>query len=129
LQNALMSGTGDIQLPDPSANVKGERGWRPGWASHLALGAVGALVSWAMYGPAAGTSIVEAAPADLTWANVAAAVLIGIGGSRWLSAEVDKNVFKQTAVEAANSDKNPDLAATIARETPSEALEAAVAAP
>ncbi len=43
-----------------------------------------------MYGPAAGTSIVEAAPADLTWANVAAAVLIGIGGSRWLSAEVDK---------------------------------------
>jgi hypothetical protein len=68
-----------------------------------------------MYGPAAGTSIVEAAPADLTWANVAAAVLIGIGGSRWLSAEVDKNVFKQTAVEAANSDKNPDLAATIAR--------------
>ncbi len=45
LANALMSGTGDIQLLDPSANVKGERVWRPGWASNLALGAVGAFVS------------------------------------------------------------------------------------
>ena len=124
----LISGSGTIELPSASAGSGGVRVWRPGWIANLGVGAIAALVSWALYGAGAGREILTAVPNDLTWSGWGAAVLVGIGGSGWLSAEVDKNVFRKTAVIAAQKAANPALSATISAATPDQALKAAFAA-
>jgi hypothetical protein len=102
--------------------------WRPGILGNLFVGAVAALVSWALYGPAAALSVGNF-KADLTWAGFAAAVLVGIDGARWLSAEVDKSLLKGAAAVAARKQANQELAANIALLAPAKALRAAVNAP
>lgn len=122
----FVAGSGDVELPSSATSPKGVKIWRPGWVANPGVGAIAALVSWALYGSQAGKLIFSASPADLTWAGWGAAVLIGIGGSGWLSAEVDKSVFKKTAVIAAQKNSSPTLAATISAAMPDQALKAAI---
>ena len=124
----FVAGSSDIELPSKAATLKGVKIWRPGWLANPGVGAIAALVSWALYGSQAGKLIFSSSPADLTWAGWGAAVLVGIGGSGWLSAEVDKSVFKKTAVIAAQRNSSPALAATISAATPDQALKAALEA-
>lgn len=126
--NLLMNGGGGIELGGLGGDAEGHTVWRPGPAAIPCVGAVAALVSWALYGSAAGLSIVEGAPNSITWSSVGAAILIGVGGSAWLSAEVDKSILRKTAATAAQSNSDPALAAAITAGTPIQALNAAVAA-
>src|SRR5215472_13364154 len=112
-------------VPEFEKIQNNERIWRPGILGNLFVGAVAALVSWALYGPAAGLSVGNF-NADLTWAGFAAAVLVAIGGARWLSAEVDKSLLKGAAAVAARKKANDQLAADIALLAPAKALRAAV---
>jgi hypothetical protein len=115
-------------VPEFEKIQNNERIWRPGTLGNLFVGAVAALVSRALYGPAAGLSV-GSFNADLTSAGFAAAVLVGIGGARWLSAEVDKSLLKGAAAVAASKPANNQLAASIALLAPAKALRAAVDAP
>jgi hypothetical protein len=124
--NAVMTDNGFI-LPQFAAVQNNARIWRPGVLGNLVVGAVAAVVSWALYGPSAGLPVGDF-KAELTWAGFAAAVLVGIGGARWLSAEVDKSLLKGAAAVAAGKQANPQLAAQMGTLPPAAALQAAVAA-
>lgn len=60
-----------------------------------------------------------------TLSSVAAAILVGIGGARFLSAEVDKRLLRLAGSAAAISPTSQDTATAIALATPTAALEAA----
>lgn len=83
--------------------------WRPGYIGNILIGAVAAIVSWGLYGPFSaaylfGTSPVpETTPQKfgLTLSAFVGAVLVGVGGAKWLSDEVDKRLLKAAASEAA----------------------------
>jgi hypothetical protein len=79
------------------------------WGSvlfNVASGALAAAVSWSAYGPYAlenvfGGAASKAPAYGLTLTALATAVVIGIGGSRWLTNERDKTLLKQAADDAA----------------------------
>ena len=131
LLNALGVGRGvgemAIELPhrQPSPADSNARAWDPGFITPVVTGALAAVASWALYGPIAGVKL-GGAPPDLTWAAMLGAVLVGVAGARWIDAEIDKRVLKETAVRAANGDADPAAAADIAAApTARKALEVA----
>lgn len=105
---------------------------RPGYLGNILIGAVGAVVSWGLYGPLssvliAGTS--EAIKANvspekvgLSLASLVGAVLIGVAGARWLTSEVDKNLLKAAAAQAAGSQPSAGASQQIAMASPAQAL-------
>jgi hypothetical protein len=103
---------------------------RPGFLGSMLVGGVAAAVSWGLYGPFAGMSIfgsTEAARpgAALTVSALVGAVLVGIGGGRWLTDQADKSLLKATAAHAAQGKANPEASAAIAASRPAAALEIA----
>jgi len=123
--NAVTTDNGFIVPQFAQVDGGGARIWRPGVIGNVVVGAIAALVSWALYGPAAGLPIGDF-KAELTWAGFASAVLVGIGGARWLSAEVDKSLLKGAAAAAAGKQANPQLAGQMGALAPAAALAAAV---
>ncbi len=133
--NALFSDNGFI-LPKRE-QTDGNTIVRPGVFGNALVGAVGALVSWGLYGPAAavvvvGSSSTAAPEPQLTVGAMMGAVLVGIGGARWLSTEVDKRLFRSAAATAAGAaaderlasgkPADPGLAKKVAVGNPAEAL-------
>lgn len=106
---------------------------RPGWLGNALVGGVAATVSWGLYGPLNSATIIGTAPAGtpslpeygLTLGAVMGALLVGIGGARWLSSQVDKTLYKATAAKLAESTKAPDAARQIMLASPSNALKIA----
>jgi hypothetical protein len=132
--NALLTDNGFI-APTP-AIVDGKKIWRPGILGNIAVGVAAAFVSWGMYGPLSSRIIVRlnestAKPAvddsevGLTLSGLVGAFLVGVGGARWLSNEVDKTLLRAAGSLAASSDKNPAAAKAILLASPADALEAA----
>ncbi|MEA2344744.1 MAG: hypothetical protein QOF63_2913 [Thermoanaerobaculia bacterium] len=92
--NALNAG--DLHLPHRQpGNV-----YSPGWIGNVIIGSVAAVVLWGLYGPMAKVVLIgESAAAvhvSMTFADVAGAILTGIGGARILSNEVEKKAMSQT---------------------------------
>jgi hypothetical protein len=93
------------------------------------------VVSWGLYGPLSpyyiiGTEQALAANAlpetvGLTLAALVGAIMIGIGGARWLTSEVDKNLLRATAAQAASSKPSAAASQQIAIATPAQALNVA----
>ncbi len=107
---------------------------RPGFSGNILVGGVAALVSWGLYGPLAAVSIVGSktggeTPVSLTLSAIAGAILIGVGGARWLTNEVDKKLFRATAAEAANSPASQSLSRAIAISSPVMAFRATMGKP
>jgi hypothetical protein len=125
--NALTTDNGFI-FPKFATVSDGARIWRPGALGNLIVGAIAAVVSWALYSPSAGLPVGDFR-AELTWAGFASAVLVGVGGARWLSAEVDKMLLKGATAVASTKKENLQLASKISALAPAAVLEAAVAAP
>lgn len=101
---------------------------RPGFLGSMLVGSVAAGVSWGLYGPFAGVTIIgpgAGADVSLSLSALVGAVLVGIGGSRWLTDQVDKTLLKATAVQAAQGGANKDASAAIAAASPAKALEIA----
>jgi hypothetical protein len=121
--NALMSDNG-FALPKREDGIL-----RPGWLGNSLIGGVAAAISWSLYGPLAGVSIVASTSnetkGDLTLAAIGGAILVGIAGARWLTNEVDKTLLRAAGVEAAKRQQNSTLAAALATATPAAALQAA----
>ena len=106
---------------------------RPGFLGSMLVGAIAAAVSWGLYGPfaaspvAGGGPAAGAAPADasLTLSALVGAVLVGVGGGRWLTDQADKSMLKATAARAAGSGGHREASAAIASATPARAFEIA----
>jgi hypothetical protein len=128
--NALVTDKGFL-LPSKE-HVDAITIYRPGWIGNVVIGAIAAAVSWGLYGPLAGYTIAGAAealktntPADqigLALSSLVGAVLIGVGGARWLTNEVDKNLLKAAASKAAGAQSTPSASLQIALASPIQAL-------
>ncbi len=129
LVNALLSDNGFI-LPK---KVTGTGIYQPGGVSNVLLGGVAAVLSWGLYGPLASYLIggttealaTGAPPPDrlgITLTGLAGAVVVGIGGARWLTNEVDKRLQRSTNVELAQAKPQAEAAGKLATATPAEAM-------
>jgi hypothetical protein len=110
---------------------------RPGMVGNIFIGIVAALVSWGLYGPWANTvwfvgklitngTLTPMAEVNIgvTISTLAGAVLVGIGGSRWLTSEVDKRLFNVAITNAANRPPDdPKLKGQFIGASPQEALD------
>jgi hypothetical protein len=132
--NAFISDNGFI-MPKSELTTTGATVLRPGYFGNILVGAVAAVVSWGLYGPLgslliAGTSEalksnVSPDKVGLTLASLVGAVLVGVGGARWLSSEVDKNLLRATAAQAAGKQSSTNASQQIAMATPAQALKVA----
>ena len=108
--------------------------WRPGWIGLVLVGALAAGVSYALYGPIAGVNAIggpdptEGTPDNqfgITFGALFAALLVGMGGSKYLASQVDKVLLQETAAKAASGQSDTGKAAVIAGASPTEALKIA----
>jgi hypothetical protein len=129
--NALTTDNGFL-LPRKEPASDGTMIWRPGYLGNTLIGAVAAIVSWSLYGPLsayfiAGTKEAIAANSSpekvgLSLASLAGTVLVGVGGARWLSSEVDKNLLRAAAAQAASKQSSIEVAQQISLASPAQAL-------
>jgi hypothetical protein len=125
--NALMSDSGFI-LPG-RYDEGGHMIWKPGALGNMLLGAAAAFISWGLYGPFTEYILIplsdQKTTVTLTLSALVGAFLVGIGGARVITSEVEKNVLSTTAVQAATMGANPGVAGEIATAAnPSDALAA-----
>lgn len=125
--NAWMSDNG-FMLPRTEESG-GNQFIRPGFLGNLITGGVAACVSWGLYGPFAAAYIVGGPPSGagvaalgLTLSSLVGAVLVGVGGARWLTNEVDKKLLRAAGAAFAASPADPDVAARIGSATPAAVL-------
>jgi hypothetical protein len=124
--NALMSDNGFIR--PKWADTNNGRIWRPGFFGNILIGGIAAIISWGMYGPFAAYYLISNTtpnnnePIYLTLSAIVGAVLVGVGGARWLSNEVDKTLLRVAASQAASGPANKDRAAQILTASPAQAL-------
>jgi len=124
--NALVSDNGFVR---PSEETTGEVTIiRPGFAGNILLGAMAAFISWGLYG-AFSNAVIWGSKSGMgtdeitvSIASIAGAVLVGIGGARWLTNEVDKKLLRTAASTAAASKASFDDSQKIARATPAQAF-------
>lgn len=81
---------------------------QPGILWNIVLGGIAALVSWGLYGPFAAVKIIggktpEETAISVSLSTLAGAVLIGIGGARWLTSHADERFLRAAGSEAATS--------------------------
>ena len=104
---------------------------RPGFLVNVFIGGIAALVSWGLYGPFAdvfiigGTNDPDIGLKGLSLSSVVGALLVGIGGARWLSNEVDKKLLRAAASLAASGDASEQKAVRISTASPATALKIA----
>ncbi|MGH9337127.1 MAG: hypothetical protein ACRD21_25565, partial [Vicinamibacteria bacterium] len=105
---------------------------RPGFLGNILIGAIAAAISWGLYGPFSGyplfgdTSTDTSKPIFLTLTALVGAVLVGVGGARWLTNEVDKTLLRAAASQAAAGPQDPDKASRILTASPAKALNLAI---
>lgn len=101
---------------------------RHGFLINGAIGAFAAFIFWALYGPWAAYPVFggTVAVAGLTWTEFASSGLVGFGGSRWLTSEVDKRFLSKAASVAAGKTADQTAAAEMALAKPAEALNIAM---
>lgn len=131
--NALISDNGFWK--PITEQVDGNKIYRPGFIGNVLIGGVAAIISWGLYGPLAAYFIAGTQEAmktntspekiGLTLSSLVGAVLIGIGGARWLTNEVDKQLLKATASKAAGAQGSPTASQQIALASPAQALKIA----
>jgi len=124
--NALVSDNGFVR---PSEETAGDVTIiRPGFAGNILLGSMAAFISWGLYGAFSDAVIwgantgIGTTEVTVSLASIAGAVLIGIGGARWLTNEVDKRLLQTAAATAAASRSSFDESQKIARATPAQAF-------
>lgn len=126
LVNALLSDNGFL-MPKWDDESK-QRIWQPGMIGNIIIGAVAAFISWGLYGPLASYVVLstkstpESESPSLTLSALVGAVLIGVGGARWLTNEVDKSLLQKAATKLAAYTLDKDKAVEIATAKPAEAV-------
>jgi hypothetical protein len=133
LINALLTDNG-FALPQSKKLDDGVSVLRPGCLGNILVGAIAAGVSWGLYGPLATFDIIGTKEAlksnppeeiSLSLSSLAGAILVGIGGARWLTNEVDKTLLKAAASKAITAPASPEAAGLMALATPAGAWDIA----
>ncbi len=124
--NALVSDNGFVR---PSEETAGDVTIiRPGITGNVMLGAVAAFISWGLYGAFSNVVVwgastgIGAGEISVSISSIAGAVLVGIGGARWLTNEVDKKLLRTAAATAAASKASFDDSQRIAVASPAQAF-------
>src|SRR5579859_338508 len=122
LINALLSDNGFL-LPCKQ-EVNQLRILRPGFLGNMVIGMVAAAISWGLYGPLSTMPIFSALPAaqSLTLSSLVGAALVGIGGARWVTNEIDKKLLTAAASKAAAAPSTPEAAQQIIAASPAQVL-------
>jgi hypothetical protein len=129
--NAMLSDNGFILPKKMPVNGSGVVIWRPGYLGNVLMGAVAAVISWGLYGPFSSAYLFGSSPTTepakfgLTLSAFVGAILVGVGGAKWLSDEVDKRLLKVAASVAANKQASSELSNQILASSPAEALNVA----
>ena len=98
---------------------------RPGFPGNMIIGMVAAGISWGLYGPLSMMPIFSTLPATqgLTLSALVGAVLVGIGGARWVTNEIDKKLLTTVAANnAALAQSAPEAAQQDDATSPGPAL-------
>jgi hypothetical protein len=97
---------------------------RPGFLGNTLIGMVAAGLSWGLYGPLSTAPIFGVLPATqgLTLSALLGAALVGIGGARWVTNEIDKKLLTVAASKAAAAPPAPEAAQQIVAASPAQAL-------
>lgn len=105
---------------------------QPGILLNVLLGGIAALVSWGLYGPFAAVNVIGGPggkpPVSLSLSALAGAVLVGVGGAKWLTAHADQKFLRAAGSEAASGPGSPQLARAIAILSPAMAFRAVMGA-
>lgn len=124
--NALLSDNGFV-LPKAAPTNDGQI-VRPGFVGNMLIGGIAAVISWGLYGPfgayplIGGTPTANSGPVVFTLSGLVGAVLVGVGGARWLTNEVDKTLLRAAASQAAAGAADSKKAAKILMASPAQAL-------
>ena len=123
LANAFMSEEGFI-IPKRHKGIL-----CPGFLGNAFIGSMAAVVSWGLYGSGSGVELARKAVAgnsraevSLTIGALAGAILVGIGGAKWLSNEVDKKFLQEAASEAGEREITPEDCKKMRKTSPRKAL-------
>lgn len=113
LINTLMA-QGKLRLPEYEAGVL-----CPGFIGNVFVGAFASLISWALYGAGAGIELArQTADAretlSLTAGALAGAALVGVGGARWLSSEIDTKLLRASVSVTAERSMTAEQRSVIA---------------
>ena len=124
--NAFISDNG-FALPCEE-NVNNVIIYRPGFIGNIMIGAIASLITWGLSGSYSGTMLLGPGAGigtdnlGISISTLASSLLVGIGGARTLTNEVDKSLLKTAAVTAAAANKSLDEAQKIAVSTPAQAF-------
>jgi len=124
--NALLSNDG-VHLPG-KYRVDGEEVLKLGVIGNILLGAIAAGVSWGLYGEYSNSPIIgslSSTSPSLTIAALVGAVLVGTGGARVFTNELDKGVLRRAASHAAAAAADSSAAQRIMEASPADALKIA----
>ena len=121
--NTLMT-QGKLRLPEYRAGV-----FCPGFIGNMMVGAFAALISWALYGAGAGVEVAKQTAGarealSLTVGALAGAALVGVGGARWLSSEVDAKLLRASVHVTAERVMTPEQRRAIVSAPAVDVLEA-----
>ena len=129
--NALLTENGFLKWKKDVVN--NQEIWRPGILGNVIISGVASCISWGLYGPFAAYYIFGGPKltgdtlqtVGLTLSSLVGAVLVGISGARWLTNEIDKNLLRKAASNAAASNASEIKAAKIAMASPFQAVKIA----
>jgi len=127
--NALVSDNGFVSPSEETSG--GVTIVRPGLAGNVILGAVAAFISWGLYGAFSNAIVwgslsgIGTEDISVSISSIAGAILVGIGGSRWLTNEVDKKLLQSAASTAAASQASSEDSQKIAVASPAQAFQIA----
>ncbi len=125
--NAVVSDNGFIKPREE--NLGNASIVRPGFIGNVLIGAISAFISWGLYGAYSGVMVYSTSSgANLSSeigvpiSAVSGAILVGMGGARWLTNEVDKRLLRTAASTAAASMPSRDGSERIIGATPAQAF-------
>ena len=126
--NALLSENGFLKWKKDLVN--NQEIWRPGILGNVIISGVASSISWGLYGPFTAYYIFggpkptgdASQVVGLTLSSLVGAVLVGVSGARWLTNEVEKNLLRKAASNAAASNASETKAAKIAMASPFQAM-------
>ncbi|MDD1751798.1 MAG: hypothetical protein LUQ38_01755 [Methanotrichaceae archaeon] len=102
---------------------------RPGFIGNILVGAISAFISWGLYGAYSGVMIYStsnganfSSEMGVSISAISGAILVGMGGARWLTNEVDKSLLRTAAASAAASMPSKDDSERIILATPAQAF-------
>jgi hypothetical protein len=120
----LVGGLGNALLVDRGLRLPRKEGdiWQPGFLGNMVIGGLAAVLMWGLY--TAGQAVLTGNYTPSVQ-EIVGSIVAGLGGARVLTAELDKQLLRKTAVDAATAPASPELAAIIGTAPPADALRAA----